>query len=102
MSEKKYMNFRSSFGHINGHFKCPFFFLNTKTDILVQKTDIKNVRSGHTSWKVQINSKYANPDIRADIRGPKTDIKMSGCGHSECPDLLGTAEFRCQGGVFNP
>ena len=46
--------------------------------------------SGHSSRKVKINSKYANPDIRADIWGPKTDIKMSGCGHCECPDLLGT------------
>jgi len=45
--------------------------------------------SWHSSRKVKINSKYANPDIRADIWGPKTDIKMSGCGHCECPDLLG-------------
>ena len=79
------------FGHIIGHFKYPFF-LHTNPDIFLQKTDIKNVRSGHSTWKVQINSKYATPDIRADIRGPKTDIKMSGCGHSECPDLLGRKE----------
>ena len=46
--------------------------------------------SGHSSRNVKINSKYANPDIRADIWGPKTDIKMSGCGHCECPDLLGS------------
>ena len=50
--------------------------------------------SGHSSRKVKINSKYANPDIRADIWGPKTYIKMSGCGHCECPDLLGSTQLR--------
>ncbi len=47
--------------------------------------------SGHSSQKVKTNSKYANPDTRADIWGPKTDIKISGCGHCECPYFLGSS-----------